>query len=452
VEFEKSISQNELGSLVREIVTGRAGGESEPGFDPALWRELAKAGVLSAALPETLGGAGLGLLEQCSVLVELGRTLAPAPYLASALLGAGAIAEFGTADQRQRWAEPAGRGELVLTAALAEDGAEDPRAPSATATRLAGDASTPHHTLATGGGGAWVMSGVKTTVAGAPWADAVLVPASTPDGVRVFVVERSDEGVTIEPQELTDGVTAGRVTLDAVKLSSDRELGGGDVADWLAARGTVGLCALQLGVTERAVELTAEYARNRVQFARPIGSFQAVAQRLADAWIDVEAIRLTMWQAAWRLSAGLSRRGGEYSDTAIATAKFWAADAGHRVAHTAVHIHGGVGIDISYPLHRYFAAAKHNEFALGGATTQLRRIGVELAKALHRTKNTYTSFPTCTPGLRSRRVDSSRPPASPTTGNTILHLGTTCLGRAEFRRLKECACFDDGSSSSLRSR
>jgi acyl-CoA dehydrogenase len=246
--------------------------------------------------------------------------------------------------------------------------------------------------------GKWVLSGVKTAVWAAPWADAMLVPATTPDGVMVFIVERSDAGVTIEPQELTDGVTAGRVVLDEVVLGDDRLLGGdapdpGAVAAWLGARGTVGLCALQLGVTERALELTAEYARNRVQFGRPIGSFQAVAQRLADAWIDVEAIRLTMWQAAWLLSEGQSGSSAREVDTAIATAKFWAADAGHRVAHTAVHVHGGLGIDTSYQLNRYFAAAKHHEFALGGAMTQLRRIGAELAEALFRTKIAYRSFP-----------------------------------------------------------
>jgi alkylation response protein AidB-like acyl-CoA dehydrogenase len=112
-----------------------------------------------------------------------------------------------------------------------------------------------------------------------------------------------------------------------------------------------------------------------VQFGKPIGGFQAVAQRLADAYIDTEAIRLTMWQAAWLLDEGLP------CDSEVATAKFWAADAGHRVAHTAVHVHGGVGIDTDYPLHRYFVAAKHNEFALGGATTQLRRIGAALASS-----------------------------------------------------------------------
>ena len=122
-------------------------------------------------------------------------------------------------------------------------------------------------------------------------------------------------------------------------------------------------------MTERALELTAEYAKTREQFGRPIGAFQAVAQRLADAYIDVEAIRLTLWQAAWRLEAGLP------AEAEIATAKFWAAEGGHRVAHTAVHVHGGVGIDVSHPIHRYFAAAKRHEFALGGATAQLLRLG-----------------------------------------------------------------------------
>ena len=221
-----------------------------------------------------------------------------------------------------------------------------------------------------------MLSGVKTAVPAAPRADLFLVPAATPDGVTVFLVSPSDAGVTVEPQQLTDFAEAGRVVLDGVTLDDDRVLGpgqGGQVTGWLVSRGTVGLCALQAGVLERALELTAEYARNRVQFGRPIGSFQAVTQRLADAYIDVEAVRLTMWQAAWLLASG--GEGDAAAGTAVATAKFWAADAGHRVAHTAVHVHGGLGIDMSYPVHRYFVAAKHHEFALGGATAQLRRIG-----------------------------------------------------------------------------
>ena len=372
MDFTFSEAQHELAGLARKILAQRgprSGGAGRRPPGPAErdtpWADLAAAGVLAAGLPETLGGAGLGLLEHCSVLVELGRAVSDVPYLASIVLGAGAIAEFGSQSQRAQWAVPAGRGSVLLTAALAEEDRDDPRSPSAAAVRTAGR---------------WVLSGVKTAVPAAPHADLFLVPATTSDGVLVFLVSPSDDGVTVEPQRLTDFAEAGRVVLAGVPLDDDRVLGpGAQVADWLVARAIVGLCAMQAGVLERALELTAEYARNRVQFGKPIGSFQAVAQRLADAYIDTDAVRLTMWQAAWLLASG--GEGNAAAATAVATAKFWAADAGHRVAHTAVHVHGGLGIDVSYPVHRYFVAAKHHEFALGGATAQLRRIGADLARA-----------------------------------------------------------------------
>jgi acyl-CoA dehydrogenase len=367
VDFLRNEAQEELAALTRQILDGvtpeRLRAADAGGFDPVLWADLAGAGILAAGLPESLGGAGLGLLEQCSVLAELGRAVAPVPYLASIVLGAGAVAAFGTPDQRRRWAGPAGRGEVILTAALSEEDGDDPRVPAVSAQYAAGR---------------WRLSGVKTTVLAGTRADLLLVPAATAEGVAVFLVAPGDGGVTVAPQQVTGG-RAGRVELADVELPGDRVLGraaaGAEITGWLVARGTVGLCALQAGVTERALELTSAYAQSREQFGRPIGSFQAVAQRLADAYIDVEAVRLTMWQAAWRLSAGLP------ADTEVATAKFWAADGGHRVAHTAVHVHGGMGVDLSYPLHRYFTAATDNEFALGGATAQLRRIGAALARS-----------------------------------------------------------------------
>lgn len=373
MDFAETESQAELAGLARKILTEQvtperlAAAEAGPDrFDAALWADLAGAGVLAAALPEALGGAGLGFLDMCSVLIEMGRAVAPVPYLASAVLGAGAVARFGSAAQQEEFAVPAGRGELILTAALAEEDGDDPAAPSARAERAAA--------------GGWVLSGVKTTVPAAPLAALLLVPAVTPDGVAVFLVRPGDAGVTVARQQVTSGDSTGRVVLDGVRVGAGRVLGGGSAggaaaAAWLLRAGTVGLCATAAGVTARALELTAEYARERVQFGKPIGGFQAVAQRLADAYIDSEAVRLTMWQAAWRLAEGLP------CTAEIATAKFWAADAGHRVAHTAVHVHGGVGIDLSHPAHRFFVAAKHCEFMLGGATMQLRRLGAELAAA-----------------------------------------------------------------------
>jgi 3-oxocholest-4-en-26-oyl-CoA dehydrogenase beta subunit len=367
MDFTPTSAQGDLGGLARQILTDQVTPErlrefddSDTRFDRALWADLARAGILAAALPESVGGSGLGLLEQCSVLMEIGRAIAPVPYLASIAVGAAAIAEFGTPEQQQKWAVRAGQGEIVVAVALAEDESDDPAGPVATAREV---------------DSGWQLAGTKTSVLAAAEADLLLVPARTPAGVGVFLVVPGEQGVSIEPQRVTGGDGTARVTLAGAHVAASRLLGdiGPAVASWLAARATVGLCALQLGVTERALELTAAYARSREQFGKPIGSFQAVSQRLADGYIDVEAIGLTLWQAAWRLAAGLP------ADTEVATAKFWAAEGGHRVAHTAVHVHGGVGIDMDGDVHRYFTAAMHNEFALGGATAQLRRIGASLA-------------------------------------------------------------------------
>jgi len=129
----------------------------------------------------------------------------------------------------------------------------------------------------------------------------------------------------------------------------------------------------QAGAASAALALVAEYTKSREQFGKPIATFQAVGQRAADAYVDTEAIRLTAWQAAWRIAEGLP------ADKEVAIAKFWAADGGQRVVHAAVHLHGGVGVDRDYPLHRYFLMTKHFELTLGGATEQLLQLGAILA-------------------------------------------------------------------------
>ena len=365
MDFGLTETQRELAALTRQIATDQLTPERRKAveaagtyFDRTLWRSLAEAGVLSAGLPSCVGGGDLDFLEWCAVLVELGRAVAPVPYLGQ-MASAAALAYFGTDTQRSRWAEPAARGEVVLTAALAEEFDESGEHPVTRAEALPD--------------GGWRLDGGKTVVPYGAVADALLVPASTARGVALVVVLPDDGGVTLTPQRLVDGDIAVSLDLTGAVLPADRLVPGADVVHWLVARTTVGLAAYQVGVLERALELTAEYARERTQFGRPIGSFQAVGQRLADAYIDVEAARLTMWEAAWRIAEPLA------AAAEIATAKFWAAEAGHRVAHTAVHVHGGSGIDLDAPTHRYFTAAKRTEFALGGATAQLRALGAELA-------------------------------------------------------------------------
>ena len=217
------------------------------------------------------------------------------------------------------------------------------------------------------------LTGTRTQVPFGPVADAFLVPAENDSSAVVFLVMADDPGVAVTPLQTTGLTSSGELKLTGVAVDPDRVVGGVEVLDWLNTRRAVGLAAYQLGVLERALELTAEYARTREQFDRPIGSFQAVAQRLADGYIDVKGLRLTLQQASWRLSENLQ------ADSEVATAAFWAAEAGHRVAHTTVHVHGGVGIDVDHPVHRYFIAAKQTEFALGGASAALRVIGRGLA-------------------------------------------------------------------------
>jgi len=375
MDFTTTEAATDLGGLVRTITESKCTPQRQkeldgldPGAPPAqraggrfdrdLWRTLIDADVLSAAAPEPLGGGGFGVLEQVAVLVALGRQLAAVPYLESVVLGAGALARFGSASLQQDWATPAVNGEKILTIALDGEMGQGP-------------------VQATAGEGGYRLTGTRTQVDYGPVADAFLVPAETDSGVKVFLVAAADAGVSVAALNTTGHGSVGLLELHGVDVKADRAagrvVGGADAVKWLTTLQTLGRTAFQLGVLERALEMTAEYAREREQFDRPIGSFQAVAQRLADGYIDIKGLRLTLAQAAWRLSEDLP------ADLEVASAAFWAADAGHRVAHTTVHVHGGVGIDLDHPVHRYFLAAKQAEFALGGATGQLLRIGRELA-------------------------------------------------------------------------
>ncbi|WP_275291417.1 MULTISPECIES: acyl-CoA dehydrogenase family protein [unclassified Amycolatopsis] len=334
MDFSLTEAQTDLSALTRRILADQVTAESlgphgSGGFDAPLWTTLARSGVLDAALPATVGGGGFGLLEQCSVLIEIGRAVAPVPYLSSVVQAGSVLTDPLLAE---RWLLPVSRGKAVLAVALG-------------GSFLASDGR---------------LTGTQTAVPFAAFADALLVEAN--DGV--YIVEKDAVGVSIEAQSTTDHADAALVT-----LSDTPGVALGDVGEQLRLRGTLGACAQQLGVLERALELTAAYTRERKQFDKVLGSFQAVRHRLADAYIDVEAVRLTLWQAAWKLSEGLPAAAD------VATAKFWAAEAGHRVAHTAVHLHGGVGIDVEHPVHRYFAAAKRLEFTSGGATEQLLGLG-----------------------------------------------------------------------------
>ncbi|HMF81680.1 MAG TPA: acyl-CoA dehydrogenase family protein [Acidimicrobiia bacterium] len=375
MDFSFTEEQEAVRELAGQVFAGYATTErvrqieaSETRVDRDLWRALADAGLLALAVPEEHEGSGLGLVELALLLEEQGRRVAPVPVWPTLVLGALPLAEFGTPEQRQRWLPGVANGEVILTAALAEQGVNDPLRPHATATR---------------DGDTWRLDGVKPSVPAAHVADRVLVPATTGDDeLGVFVVDPAGPGVDRTVAATTDRAKVAHLAFagaPAEHLGENRvgeeEIDGRNATAWMLDRALVGLCALQVGVAEGALRMAAEYTSERHQFGRPLSTFQGVALKAADAYIDTEAMRVTLWQAAWRLTAGRD------ATREVIVAKWWAAEGGQRVVHITQHLHGGMGADVDYPVHRYFLWGKQIEDTLGGASAQLARLGRALAEA-----------------------------------------------------------------------
>jgi len=220
-------------------------------------------------------------------------------------------------------------------------------------------------------GDGYRLSGRKLCVPAGSIADLVLVPAALPDaGVGVFLVETGARGVARTELATTSLRPESTLELDGATAAALGDVALGEqIVRFIELRATAGLCALAAGSCAEALRLTADYIKTRKQFGQPIATFQAVGQRAADAFVDAEGVRLTALQAAWRIDAGLP------ADAAVATAKIWASQAGARVVRAAQHLHGGVGVDREYALHRHYLQARHFELTLGSAEPQLRTLG-----------------------------------------------------------------------------
>jgi alkylation response protein AidB-like acyl-CoA dehydrogenase len=327
------------------------------------WMDLARADLLGLGLPDEDGGSGLGVLDVALVAEQVGRHVALVPFWASTAAAA-TVSRWGSAALRWRWLPRAVDGTAPLTVALWEPGA-------------LGTTTRPSTTAVADGDG-WRLDGTLSPVPWARHAAAVVVPAAVGEhDVVLLAVEPTAAGLTVVDEEAIDREPFHTLVLDGVRVDSDAVVAGPDDGAaallWMAQRTGVLLCATALGVAEEALALTARHVTEREQFGSPIGTFQAVAHRSADAYIDTEAIRLTTWQAAWRLDAGLP------AVEALAIAAFWVAEGGQRVVHAAQHLHGGIGVDIDYPVHRYFRWAKVIELLIGGTTGSLLRLGSSLA-------------------------------------------------------------------------
>jgi alkylation response protein AidB-like acyl-CoA dehydrogenase len=352
VDFTPTEEQTEIRDLAARLLgTGTAAEVGLAGFDEPLWARLGESGLLGMALPEDVDGGGLGLAEACVVAEETGRAAARVPTVH--VLAALQTLAATSGDRHADVLRSAVAAQTIVVPALAEHGVGDPLAPSVRAVPS---------------GDGWSLTGTRVAVAWAREASHLVVSATTDEGEPLLaLLAVPGPGVVLEDETVSSLEPHATVLLDdAAAMELAR---GADQLEAALTRGTLLTSAHAVGVAEQALKLAADHVSTREQFGKPLAAFQAVTCRVADMWIDVEAMRLTMQQAVWRVDAGLPA--GE--QTAIAA--FWGAEGVQRVTSSAVHLHGGLGVDVSFPLHRWFLAGKVDELSLGGSLRSLERLG-----------------------------------------------------------------------------
>jgi len=358
MDFTLSEEQQAVFDLTSQILGDRLDMErlreveaGDDWFDRQTYAELAKAGLIGVALAEDVGGGGQDLVAWGQVLRAQGANVAPMPVLPTTL-AALAIDQLGTDEQRRRLLPAVIDGTRVLAVADQEPFDEDLRHPRST---VAGGR----------------LTGTKIVVEYGTAADQFVVSALDEGGSpALFVVEGDADGLS---RTLSLSTRLEPVTQVDFADTPAETLGGTTAVDWLVDRHLLALCATQVGVSETALRLTAEYTSEREQFGRPVATFQAVTQRLADQYINVNGIRLTCSAALWRLDHGLDAADG------ILVAKWWASERAQEVVHATQHCHGGMGVSVDYPLFRYTLWSKHLTVSLGAGTRQLRALGARLA-------------------------------------------------------------------------
>jgi alkylation response protein AidB-like acyl-CoA dehydrogenase len=325
-----------------------------------LWQQLAEAGVLGASLPEEVGGSGLGFTETCLLLEAQGRSVAPVPLLETVVENALPLARHARSEAVDELLGSVCRGEAIIAAVRSYRGLQD-RAPL----------------LAQKSGEDWILSGSSASTPWAPLATHFLVSVRDDQGQDLVFLAPELPGVRSVEQTLIGGGCAATLHFDDVSLPASALAASGDAADaFLAARSQLTMTALaaqQVGVLEEGLRRTAAYDNERKQFGRSLSSFQAVAHQAADAYMEIEALRGVYWRALDDIDAGRD------ASMSAHAAKYWLCRAGHRVAHTVMHLHGGMGQDLEYPIHRFFTWAKKNERYLGAATEHSRAIGALIA-------------------------------------------------------------------------
>lgn len=366
MDYSFDENQSNVRDLASEVLwkRTRAGRSSEQEsrngwFDDLLWHDLSTAGLIGMAVPEKWQGSGAGFVEACLVVMTVAKSAARIPLVETMIGTALPLSVYGTDEQRERLLVPFVQGSKILTSALAY-------APAAVTQIQADDAS-----------GTWRISGALSHVVAADRAERILVETIDKTGSpRFFFVDPTLNGVEMSMQTAIDRQPRWHLKISDVPIASEDVLEIPAIpssCSWIHDRVNAARCIVQLGVCEGALDITSGFAKERKQFGRPIGSFQAVAHQLANGYIDTEAVRLTAWRAVWLIANDLPY------EEALSIATLWASDAPTRVTEAAMHVHGGTSVDLDYPIHRYYLQAKSTALLLGGPGRRLGDLADSIA-------------------------------------------------------------------------
>jgi alkylation response protein AidB-like acyl-CoA dehydrogenase len=329
--------------------------EDERGYSPEVWRKMAEQGWQGLIIPEQYGGTGLSFLDLIVLIEEFGRALVPGPFIPTIVGGAIPILDAGSEEQKQRYLPRIAAGELIMTLALTEpSGSYEPEGIATTARRE---------------GDQFALNGTKLFIQDAHVADTMVVVAREPgstgaNGISLFLVDRETPGVAVQTLKTIASDKQCEVKLDNVRVPAANLLGeqgrGWETIERVLLKATVIECAYLVGLAQMDFEISVNYAKERVQFGRPIGSFQAIQHKAADMVTDVDGARFIMYRAAWAVDQG-------EPDAALQVhmAKAWCSDATRRVVAQGQQIHGGIGFTKDYKIQLYFRRQKRSELLWG---------------------------------------------------------------------------------------
>jgi alkylation response protein AidB-like acyl-CoA dehydrogenase len=335
--------------------------EDEKGYTPELWQKLAEQGWLGLIIPEKYGGVELEYQDLIVLLEEMGRYMLPGPYFSTVVMGGMTITDAATEEQKQEYLPRIAEGQIIVTLALNEpSGRWDAEGVQLEATQK---------------GDKWILNGTKLFVPNAHVSDYVVVAARTgtaAEDISLFIVSTQASGVTETLLQTIASDRQSEVILDNVELGSSDLLGqknsGWSTIEKVLQWGAIGKCAEMTGGGQEVLDMTVEYAKQRTQFGRPIGTFQAIQHHCANMATDVEGSKFITYQAAWRLSEGLP------ADREVAMAKAWVSEAYRRVCALGHQSHGAIGFTKEHNMQLYSRRAKAAELAFGDADLHLDKV------------------------------------------------------------------------------